>query len=528
VALPDVGQVRAAYSVPLQLQDDILHYVLNTNTSNPTTLPVHVSYRPLWPLSSSAGNDAIAAGLPLVSVEMDSISNQVYRDSNYSGPAGGPSQMFATYLQPGFYLRTIAPQAPFDATFPPDVGVVGVIESSSFEDDSMTLDATSAEGTDHPIIPTFSLTFIGGSGTFDGWSALLRDQATKQTLSSVVSLSGAMVNNLSLPTNHHPPDGDALTGAELFLAPPVGEPVPARVFAPQGGTLTSNVRLPALPPPTVVTGTVSATSGRPVEADIVFEATGIAESHGQLPQGMPCALNIANYEYATQASARIGATGSSTWVAVLPVGQYRVSIRPLDPIASPPAAPLPVAAFGVTMVSPFSVGPAAEACTPPSDTALGVSTTQLIEGVAVVADGRPVSGAEVDAIPVRCVDGSAAAACLPKPRQMGTADDGSFGLLLDPGGSYVLRARPADGTRLPWTFLPKPLVVAPGSTMTPRIVVPAPISAGLTLLDPNTNAIPNAVVRMFGLDPAGRWIDVGHAVTDSSGHYDMYLAPPAQ
>jgi hypothetical protein len=526
--LPDVGLVRAAYSVPLQLQDDILHYVLNTNTSNPTTLPVHVSYRPLWPLSSSAGGDAIAAGLPLVSVEMDSITNQVYRDSNYSGPAGGPSQMFATYLQPGYYLRTIAPQAPFDATFPPDVGVVGVIATSPFEDDAMTLDATSVETTDHPVIPTFSLTF-GGSGTFDGWSAFLRDQTTKQTLSNVVALSGTTVNNLVLPTNHHPPDGDALTGAELFLQPPAGQPLPAGVFAPQGGMLTANLTYQALPPPIPVTGTVSAPNGRPVEADIVFEAIGIAEATApRRPVGSPCLLNTANFEYATQASARIDATGASTWAAVLPVGQYRVSIRPLDPIASPPAAPVAVAAFGVTMVSPFSVGPIAEACAPPSNAALVVSATQLVAGVAIVADGRPLSGAEVDAIPVQCSDGSAAAACLPKPRQVGTGDDGSFGLLLDPGGSYLLRARPADGTRLPWTFLPKPLLVAPGSTMTPRIVVPVPLSAGLTLLDPSTNAIPDAVVRMCELDPSGRWLEVGHAVTDSSGHYEMYLAPPAQ
>jgi hypothetical protein len=524
--LPDVAQVRGAYSVSPHVQKDILQYALNPQNAA-TTLPVHVSYRPLWPLNSSAGGDAIAAGLPLDVVEIDSITNQFELDANISGPAGGPSQMFATYLQPGFYLRTITPQSPFDAVFPPDVGVVSV-PGPPFEDDGMNVDATTAENTDHPVTPTFSLMF-GGTGSFDGWSAFLRDQTTKQTVSNVVALSGATVSNLVLPTNHHPPDGDALTGTELFLAPPVGEPVPAGIFAPQGGMLTANLTYPVLPPPIQVTGTVSAADGRPVEADIVFEATGIAEATDpRRPQGAPCSLNTANFEYTAEASARIDWTGSSTWQVELPVGQLRVSIRPLDPIPPPPAAPVPVPAYGVTMVTPFYVGPTIEACAPPSDAALIVSATQSVEGMALVADGRPLSGAEVDAIPVQCADGSGSAACLPHARQVGTGDDGSFTLLLDSGGSYLLRARPDDGTRLPWTLLQKPLVVAPGSMVTPQIVVPAPFSAGLSLQDPSTNPIANAVVRIFELDPSGRWLDVGHAVTDASGHYEMYLAPPTQ
>jgi hypothetical protein len=242
---------------------------------------------------------------------------------------------------------------------------------------------------------------------------------------------------------------------------------------------------------------------------------------------VPCSLNTANFEFRTQAGARIDATGSSTWGAELPLGQYRVSIRPIDPISAPPAAPVPVAAFGLTMVSPFYVGPIEKTCAPPSDTALSVSATKLVEGLALVADGRPLSGAEVDAIPVQCADGTAAAACLPPPRQAGTGDDGRFGLWLDPGGTYLLRARPADGTRLPWTFLHDPLVVAPGSMPTPRLVVPAPFSAGYSLLDPSGNAIPDAVVRIFQLDPSGRRFEVGQSVTDSSGHYEIYLAPPS-
>jgi hypothetical protein len=538
--LPDVAQVLGAYSVSAQTQNVILHYALNTPNAK-TTLPVHVSYRPLWPPSSlMAGYDAIAAGLPFDSVEVDSTTNSDLLDSDFSGPAGGPSQKFATYLQPGYYLRTVRPQAPLDAVLPPDVRVVNVPPPGpvvSFEDDGMRVDATSAEtGIDHPVTPTFSLTFVG-SGSFDGWTALLRDQTTKQVLSNVVALGGSVVGNLVLPTNHYPSDNDALTNAELFLEPTSGQPLPAAVFATlpavvsQGGTLAASVQYPGpvpLPPPIEVAGTVSAPDGAPVEADLLFEATGIAEASGRRPQGTMCSLNTANLEYATRASARIDATGSSTWAVQLPVGQYRVSIRPLDSIPSPPAAPVPVPVFAVTLVSPFVVGPIEEACAPASDTALKVSATQAVAGVAVVADGRFLSGAVVDAIPLKCADGSASAACLPRPREAGTGDDGSFRLLLDPGGSYLLRARPADGTRLPWTVLQKPLLVAPGSTPTPRITVPAPFSAGLQLEDPSANYIIDSIVRIFELHPSGRWLEVGHAVTDATGHYEMYLAPPAQ
>jgi hypothetical protein len=528
--LPDVAQVLGAYSVTPQLQEDILHYVLNTNTMHPSTLPVHVSYRPVWPSSSAAGGDAIGAGMPFDSVEIDSITNQFDLDSNFSGPAGGPSQMFATYLQPGYYRRVVRPQPPFDAVFPPDVQVVDVTSVRAFEDDAMSVDATVAEvGTDHPVTPTFSLTFAG-SGSFDGWSTFLRDQTTKQTISNVVALSGPAVPNVVLPTNHHSSDGDALTDAELVLSPPASLPLPMAVFATQGGQMSSSVQYPALPAPEFVAGTVSAPDGTPVEADLVFESTGIAQANASMqPRGLGCTVNRDNYFYSTKASARIDWTGASTWAVELPVGQYRVSIRPLDAIPSPPAPPAPVPVFGVTVVSPFSVGPTAEACAPASSTALTVSATQQVEGLARIADGRPLSGAEVDAIPVECADGSTGASCLPRAGQAGTGDDGRFTLLLDAGGSYLLQVRPADGTRLPWTFMPGPLVVTPGSMATPLIEVPAPFPESRTLLDPVYSlGIPNAVVRTFAPDPSGRWLEVGHAVTDSSGHYEMFLAPPAQ
>jgi hypothetical protein len=51
----------------------------------------------------------------------------------------------------------------------------------------------------------------------------------------------------------------------------------------------------------------------------------------------------------------------------------------------------------------------------------------------------------------------------------------------------------------------------------------------LTLHDAQENPIVNAIVRVFQQagQPAG-WVEIGRAITDATGHYDMYLAPPTQ
>ena len=92
-------------------------------------------------------------------------------------------------------------------------------------------------------------------------------------------------------------------------------------------------------------------------------------------------------------------------------------------------------------------------------------------------------------------------------------------------GSYILRVRPADGTRLPWVT--HSIVVGP-TNVSIDFTVPAPVYAGLQLVDPEENPLVNAVVRMFEIPTKGQAIEVGRAITDASGHYDMYLSPLAQ
>jgi hypothetical protein len=144
----------------------------------------------------------------------------------------------------------------------------------------------------------------------------------------------------------------------------------------------------------------------------------------------------------------------------------------------------------------------------------------------MVADGRPLSVAEIDAQPVGCTSG-ASTWCMPRETTGTTAVDGSFVLALDPG-EYLLRARPADGTQLPWTS--RTLLVQPSDAPAtlPTIVVPAPVAAGLQLVDPTGNPIGQAQVRFFSMASGSAAVEVGRTVTDLSGTFEMYLQPATQ
>jgi len=185
-----------------------------------------------------------------------------------------------------------------------------------------------------------------------------------------------------------------------------------------------------------------------------------------------------------------------------------------------------------------------------------VDPPRPLRGNAVVADGRPLGGATVDAVPIHCLAGSSPW-CMPRPAQTTTAANGSFYLgALDPG-RYLLRVRPADGTRLPWKVVSAFPPVEPAGDLPPlpieagTIVVPAPVSAGLQLLDSPGEVLIRAVVRVFTMPvpapmpPAGPpgctpgattmqaqlavpAIEVGQAITDAQGKYELYLAPPTQ
>jgi hypothetical protein len=501
------------------------------------TLPVHVTYRALWPLESPSASmpeggliagDAVGAGLPIYPVE----AQPVQRPFGIPGPGQSLELGFETYLQPGMtYERTIAPDPPFDRAFPPDVNTINEPQVSG-EDVPIALDHTS-KLTAGVTYPTFDL--VRTDGTLDGWTVYLRDATTKRPLSPIRPLVGSTACAVLLPTSHHPSSSDALTNVQLVIAPPPGAAIPNEVFTPPG--LVRQVYALLLMPELKLQGNVVWSDRTPAPAELVFEATAIyaarppsvpnpcdggAAGNADQDGGIEFTLNTENFEYVAHVNLQPDPkTGTSTYSVNLPRGVYRVILRPHD---APNAEAPPGAAHQVTIFDGFNTQ--LDGGAPP----LTVGPATVVTGKASVADGRRLSGAMVEAVPVRCpksmvVDGGFTShdsiECLPRAQQTTTDADGSFSLALDPGG-YVLRIEPADGSRLPWVIErisePPPPQLA--------VTIPAPVHQQLRLADPVGNAIAKAIVRFFTMPaPGSQAIEVWSAITDVDGRFDLYLDP---
>jgi hypothetical protein len=244
----------------------------------------------------------------------------------------------------------------------------------------------------------------------------------------------------------------------------------------------------------------SVDDGSPVAADVVFTAIGITDQAG--------ALNTNNFELAARAEATQATPASpAAYGIILPQGTYRVSVRPRDGLHQITTVPLTVE--GATTV--FNVA---------------VAVSKQVVGVATVTDGRPLAGGEVEAVGVACSDGGASPWCLPRQANVFTEADGSFQLSLDPG-QYKLTVRPADGTRLPWVVSDLSIGGADGPRTLAPILVPAPASAGVRLVDPEGLPVVSALVRAFSVPSTGPAVEVGRGLTNGDGYFDMYLSPPS-
>ena len=533
---------------------------LQTNTGvtlTDTSLPVHVTYRPLWPQGSpsptpgpDAGaplTDAVGLGLALYPIEAEAVPASGF----LSGPFGSPDVGFTTYVQASVdYERTLTPDPPWDQTFPPDVSRVAFVAGTVTEgqlQDEYAPDLTRKTEALTATIPTFDLSRADGQ-TLDGWTAYLRDATTKRPISPIKPLSGTSTpdGGLVLPTSHHPHPQDALTNAELVMAPGAGQSLATAAF-PAVAILPRAEKYPFVPDPVTVQGSIESADGNAVVADVVFEATGIyalapaaaaaQEDAGAPTEGGPEAgaeagvqfpLQTQGFEYAARTRAQPDG-GASTYTIDLPRGVYRISVRPPDDVSSSGVDAGP-RSQAVAVVEAFDTGQSTDPIQGPP---VALQLAPITAGTAVIADGRPLCGATVEALPVHCArptGGEAGsplpdtAACMPRYAAGQTSTpDGSFVLALDPG-EYLLRVEPVDGTSLPWVTQ---AVSVP--TSAPIFVrIPAPVRRGLQLFGQDGVAITNALVRMFTIRPSGPAIELGRAVTDASGRFEMYIDPAAE
>jgi hypothetical protein len=358
-----------------------------------------------------------------------------------------------------------------------------------------------------PIIPQF---VVERGTTLAGWTAYLRDVTTLERISSVPTLTAA-ANTVTLATNHAPFDGDALTNAELVVQPPAGSTSPTYVIGVTGNDLPYTETLPDLPAPVAVSGTLTDVDGvTPLEGDLVFEVHPNASSQqGLYVAGSTGALNPTNFDLVVRSHASIAtAGGPSTYSVTLPPGTYQLTVIPADvahAITVNPAFPVPVTTSPLVQSVPAGL-------------------LRTVQGNAALADGRPLSGADVEVVATACAQASGTA-CMPRGAQTTTDSHGLFTLSLDPG-TYAPAVEPAQGSRFPWAT--QTLLVGPTDVVVPLVTVPAPAYGGLTLHDPADNPVVDALIRVLELPKSGPAVEVGRTITDASGHYDMYLAPSSQ
>ncbi len=475
-------------------------------------LPVQATFVPKWGGVAGSTVDATSLGLPLAALISDTIPNPGTEPT--PGPGGGPGLEFslAGGLPPLVYERRLTPLAPFDRVFPPDVKIVDLTTPPQPSEDPVWtgFDATNQSG--NPELPKFEVN-RADQGSIDGWSAYLRDAVTLRTLSQVVPLSGTNAS-VTLLTNHHPVsvDGkaqDALTGAQLVLAPPPGSPLPAWLYTPVNGSLPPpNGTFPRLPPAVSAQIQVVDHLKRPTPADLVFEAVDMCR-YALNVSGPVHDLLSANHDFSFVQ--RVSADDGTVAVQ-LPLGGYRVTVIPRSGAAA------------LTVVNPFSL--ADQNCNPQAPKPIQLLQTSVVSGMAMVADQRPLADATVEFVPTKCADGEVDPGCMPRGAQAITSTAGSFSIPLDPG-TFLLRVRPAQGSGLPWVVQPLS-VPSTATTMAPVTTVPAPVPAGLQLFDALGNPAAGALVQIFENPASGTPYEIGEAVTDVTGHFDMYLDPAAQ
>ena len=214
-----------------------------------------------------------------------------------------------------------------------------------------------------------------------------------------------------------------------------------------------------------------------------------------------------DFSYVARASADVG-----TVEVELPLGSYRITAVPRG------------AGAAVTVLTPFAL--ADSHCNPINPGKIQLAKQTLVIGSAVVADGRPLATATVEFVPTACTDSEVDPDCLPRGTQTITTTAGTYSAQLDPGG-YLLRVRPAEGSGLPWVVQPLS-VTTTATTTAPVTSIPAPWYGPIQLFDGVGNPAADAIVRVFENPASGAPYEIGEAITDVTGHFDMYLDPAAQ
>jgi hypothetical protein len=493
LSLGGLVDVRGAYLVKSEVSND-LGYRLNDGVS----IPVRVAYEPL-------GNEQ-AESFPRLPLDRLFTSSRLVQ---------GASRSFRA-APAGKYLRVFYPEPPFDEFFPPRADELETTGDIHFDE----------------IIFGFSVNDIkvddlGGAtrrakvtreAGLDGWRVWLAERKSQRRISVIRRLSGTEAT-VDLYTSID--KGLDEVDTEAIVAPPESwTAVPRYATLLIGGAGLQSLNYPAIPPPVPVEGVVAEPTKSPTDPLFGYAARVTFESESRRGESLATEkepLSLLRY------STTVSTDERGRFATVLPPGTYIATIEPAEGTRY------------ATYREIFTVDRTLTTRTfqPPLQT--------KVRGRAVLTDGRPLSDAEVIAIPNTSPDlqpapgESILLTKLPHPARTRTGRDGTFALEMDPG-PYFLSVIPKAGTGFPRVVV-RPEIPS-GEAELPEIRVPAPIRLAFTLRDPSPFEIPitNAVVRVFAKPriPGGGQsevprafdepVEIGRSMTDSSGNVEILLA----
>jgi hypothetical protein len=506
------------------------------------SLPIVAQFWPLWSSdpSSKVFVPAPVAGLPLLPVSARACEGCVL-NAGVAVP-GGPGGTPATYwgdalLNPGTYEEDLVP---LDPAYPPQ-RLIGVITSSPQVNLIVSLDTNECPSAVAPTTPQVtSFDVSRGNGSLAGFTAYLSDSSTNRRISSLATLPDAMTAPITLLTSGVEVASSGLwpSGSEIIVQPPPGLPIPTYADPIAPVAQLGPVNYPSLPSPITVQGVVRGPDGSPIDADLLIDSTAPSLSQGgiYICSSPDCTqLSPPSTQRPLTYATTAHATAAGGYSVVLPPGGYDVFVVPsIGANAGAGSVPLGVQAVLDPAVPLVAAGKTLTA--PPVAT---------IGGTVTLADGRALVGATVEAHASASTAGTivpSIARADPRrvPRTVGTITDaaGAFTLTADPG-IYDIVVRPEDGTGFPWVTISSQSVVA-GSVLSFRapgsaIRVPAPILLELILEDAFQNSVTDAIVRVFSVLPRATpllpgaplpEVEIGSALTDSTGHFQAFIVPP--
>lgn len=480
--LPPIVEVSGEYRVSPTVPP-----LVGFPLSGGEVLPARVTYYPEIVLDDGVRREASSVGLPSSAIFADVL-----------GPAATGSVIrFLAFAPAGAYRRVAVPTSPFDAAFPPLSAEVRVV----------------TEGSREGIIPYFGDRFVVGaapntlddptgeahtaqvkrSAGLDGFFVHLRDRRTERRLSSLRALGGTEAAVRLDTVGENGPDGALRDGIDIVVSPDerwVGVPsLVDRILAGAGFRL----EYPEVPEPSIVLGRVEGVES--VAANVTFVSSGIeVRPFGVSPQLV----------YRT--SLRTDALGR--FATVLPRGTYEAFVEPED-VAR---------ALGKTRLSVVVARPR-------EDVVLRVRPRGTVSGKVRLADGRPMAAAEVMWGPsARNFRVSPAPWESPRSARTRTAADGSFTVSLDEG-EYDVTIVPEPGSGFPRFVAPR-RPVGPDATTIEDFVVGAPTRVAWTMKALGGQPIVRAVVRAFAFVSADvGYVEVGQALSDTSGQFELLLGP---